>query len=64
MHEFHYKDGILYCEDIPLPDIVEKYPTPFYLYRYNTVMDHFLKIRDAFKEVDPLISKQGVLLRR
>ncbi len=55
MHEFHYKDGILHCEDIPLTDIAEQYPTPFYLYSYGTVMDHFRKIQDAFREVDPLI---------
>ena len=55
MHEFRYKDGILHCEDIPMTDIVREYPTPFYLYSYGTVMDHFHKIREAFREVDPLI---------
>ncbi|RKY42437.1 MAG: diaminopimelate decarboxylase [Candidatus Makaraimicrobium thalassicum] len=55
MHEFHYKNGILNCENIPLTDVVKEYPTPFYLYSYKTLMDHFRKIREAFKEVDPLI---------
>ena len=55
MHEFHYKNSILYCENIPLTDIVKKYPTPFYLYSYRTLMDHFHKIQEAFKEVSPLI---------
>lgn len=55
MHAFTYKDGVLYCEDIALRDIAEKYPTPFYLYSYRTIMDHFEKIREAFKDINPLI---------
>ncbi len=55
MHEFSYKNGVLHCEDIPLIDIVKEYPTPFYLYSHGTIMDHFCKIREAFKEVDPLV---------
>ncbi|MBD3426318.1 MAG: diaminopimelate decarboxylase [Candidatus Omnitrophica bacterium] len=55
MHEFNYRDGVLYCEDISITDIVKDYPTPFYLYSYGTIMDHYNKIRDAFAEVDPLI---------
>lgn len=55
MHEFHYKDSVLYCEDIPLTDIAEKHPTPFYLYSYKTLIDHLRKIQEAFGEVDPLV---------
>jgi len=55
MHDFHYKNGVLHCEDVALTDIVKKYPTPFYLYSHNTVMEHFRKIKEAFKEVNPLI---------
>ncbi|MBU0683056.1 MAG: diaminopimelate decarboxylase, partial [Candidatus Omnitrophica bacterium] len=29
--------------------------TPFYLYSYGTIMDHFNKIKNAFNEIDPLI---------
>lgn len=55
MHEFTMKNGVLYCENIPLTDIVKEYKTPFYLYSYKTLMDHFNKVREAFSEVDPLI---------
>ena len=55
MHEFKYKDHNLFCEDVAVTDLIEEYPTPFYLYSYKTVLDHFTKIKDAFKEVDPLI---------
>ncbi|MFC1480497.1 diaminopimelate decarboxylase [Candidatus Omnitrophota bacterium] len=55
MHEFHYKNSIFYCENVPLTDIVKKYPTPFYLYSYGTLMDHFYKVQKAFKTLNPLI---------
>ena len=55
MHDFQYKDGFLHCEGISIADIVKNHPTPFYLYSYNTILDHFNKIREAFAELDPLI---------
>ncbi|MFQ5952048.1 MAG: diaminopimelate decarboxylase [Candidatus Omnitrophota bacterium] len=55
MHEFHYKEGILHCEDTPLTEIVKKFPTPFFLYSAKTLLDHYLKMKEAFKELNPLI---------
>ncbi|MDD4956572.1 MAG: diaminopimelate decarboxylase [Candidatus Omnitrophica bacterium] len=55
MHHFNYRDGVLGCEDMPLTDIIKEYPTPFYLYSYRTIVDHYRRIRDAFAEVNPLI---------
>ncbi len=55
MHEFHYRNRVLYCEDVSLQDIISEHPTPFYLYSHKTVMDHFRKVQRAFKEVEPLI---------
>jgi diaminopimelate decarboxylase len=55
MHEFYYKEGILHCEDASLAEIVKKHPTPFYLYSFKTIVDHFRKVKEAYKEVDPLI---------
>ncbi|MFH1847301.1 MAG: diaminopimelate decarboxylase [Candidatus Omnitrophota bacterium] len=55
MHDFHYKDKTFYCEDISLSDLTEQYSTPFYLYSHNTIMEHYRKIREAFKDVDPLV---------
>ncbi len=55
MHDFTYKDHNLFCEDIAVSDLVKEFPTPFYLYSYKTVMGHFLKIKEAFKEIDPLV---------
>lgn len=55
MHEFNMKNGVMHCEDVPLTDIVKEHRTPFYLYSYKTLIDHFEKIKEAFREVDPLI---------
>src|SRR3990167_8670354 len=55
MHEFKYRENILYCEDIKIADIAKKVGTPFYLYSHQTLIDHFRKLKDAFKEIDPLI---------
>ena len=55
MHDFNYKKNELYCEDISIAEIVKEHETPFYLYSLNTVMGHFDRIREAFKELNPLI---------
>ncbi len=36
-------------------DIAKKIQTPFYLYSKKTMLHHFNQIRDAFKEMNPLI---------
>jgi len=55
MHMFEYRDGQLFCEEVPAEQIVQAYGTPLYCYSLGTVMDHFEKIRDAFSKVSPLI---------
>ncbi|MDP3790814.1 MAG: diaminopimelate decarboxylase [Candidatus Omnitrophota bacterium] len=55
MHEFTFKDNELYCEDVAVADIAKKIPTPFYLYSYQTLIDHFRKLESAFSSVKPLI---------
>ncbi len=56
MHEFKFKNNELYCEDIRVRDIAKKVPTPFYLYSYKTLIDHYRKLQAAFRPVRPLIS--------
>jgi len=55
MHEFAFKDNELYCENLKISDIAKKVPTPFYLYSYKTLLDHYNKIVGAFKSVKPLV---------
>ncbi|MEW6170364.1 MAG: diaminopimelate decarboxylase [Candidatus Omnitrophota bacterium] len=55
MHEFRYKNHELFCEELKIKDIADKVGTPFYLYSYKTIIDHYQKIKAAFREVSPLI---------
>jgi len=55
MHEFTFKNNELYCEDVKVADIARKVPTPFYLYSYKTLIDHYNKLKSAFRPVSPLI---------
>ncbi|MFC1703593.1 diaminopimelate decarboxylase [Candidatus Omnitrophota bacterium] len=55
MHEFHYKKGELFCESLKISDIANVVETPFYLYSYKTITDHYNKIRKAFGSLRPLI---------
>ncbi|MCK9594234.1 MAG: diaminopimelate decarboxylase [Candidatus Omnitrophica bacterium] len=55
MHDFRYKNGQLYCEDVRIKDLADKFGTPLYVYSYNTFTAHFLKLKKAFCDVNPLI---------
>jgi len=55
MHDFHFKNGELCCESVTVSSISARVGTPFYLYSYKTLSDHFLKIQRAFAKLDPLI---------
>ncbi len=55
MHRFEYKAKELYCEEVPVAKIAGAVGTPFYLYSLGTFLDHFLKLKDAFKPIDTLI---------
>lgn len=55
MHEFKYRGNELYCEDVGISRIAASVGTPFYLYSYKTLLDHYNKLRDAFSSVKPLI---------
>ncbi|MBI4707860.1 MAG: diaminopimelate decarboxylase [Candidatus Omnitrophica bacterium] len=55
MHEFKYKGKDLYCEDIKIADLARRFGTPLYVYSYHTLVDHFTKLKNAFREINPLI---------
>ena len=55
MHEFKYKNSLLYCEKMKVEDVAQKVPTPFYLYSYNTLISHYQKLKTAFSRLRPLI---------
>ncbi|MDY6910600.1 MAG: diaminopimelate decarboxylase [Thermodesulfobacteriota bacterium] len=54
MHHFHYRDGELYCEDVPLRRMVEELGTPCYVYSHATLRHHFEVFDGAFAPLDHL----------
>lgn len=55
MHRFHYKGKELYAESVAVRKVAQEVGTPFYLYSIGTFLDHYFKLKDAFKPLDPLI---------
>ena len=55
MDHFHYRDRLLYCEDVPIPVLAEKYGTPLYVYSKKTLLHHLGQLQRAFAAVEPLI---------
>ncbi|UCG11200.1 MAG: diaminopimelate decarboxylase [Deltaproteobacteria bacterium] len=54
MHHFHYQDGRLYCEQVPIEVIAQEVGTPFYCYSRATLIRHFHAFDKAFAEVNHL----------
>lgn len=55
MDFFEYKQGLLHCEDIPVPALADKFGTPLYVYSQRTLLHHLSQIQKAFSSVSPLI---------
>ncbi|MBM3244239.1 MAG: diaminopimelate decarboxylase [Candidatus Omnitrophica bacterium] len=55
MHEFKYVNNNLYCEKVKIEDLARKFGTPLYVYSYHTLIDHYMKLKNAFDSVDTLI---------
>ncbi|OAG28112.1 diaminopimelate decarboxylase [Thermodesulfatator autotrophicus] len=55
MHHFHYQDGELYAEDVPVRQIARKIGTPFYLYSTATLKRHYQVFDEAFSGLPHLI---------
>jgi diaminopimelate decarboxylase len=49
MHHFHYQNGELYCENLPVRTIAESVGTPFYLYSHATLSHHLRTFDEAFQ---------------
>jgi len=54
MDYFKYQQGTLFCEEVDIGEL-SAIRTPFYLYSWNTFKDHFLRFKESFGELDPLI---------
>lgn len=56
MHEFKYRDNELYCEDVPVSKIAGEIGTPFYLYSFKTLRNHYRVFESSFSEIPHIIS--------
>jgi diaminopimelate decarboxylase len=54
MHHFSYRDGQLYCEDLPIEELVTHVGTPCYVYSQATLQHHFNVFDQAFASVPHL----------
>ncbi|HUR53796.1 MAG TPA: diaminopimelate decarboxylase [Gemmataceae bacterium] len=55
MDHFVYRDRNLFCEDVPVTDLAEKYGTPLYVYSEATLLHHLKQIQTAFAPASPII---------
>ena len=55
MHDFKYRKNKLFCENLKIENLAKKFSTPLYVYSYHTLIDHYLKLKAAFSQIDPLI---------
>jgi len=55
MDHFRYHDGALWCENVPLTHLVERFGTPLFVYSRRTLLDHYERFTAAFAELQPAI---------
>ena len=52
MHQFHYRDGILHCEDVNLQLLAAEHGTPLYVYSANTLRENYQRLDQALTGLD------------
>jgi len=55
MDLFQYRQGRLFCEDVPVADLAARFGTPLYVYSAGTLRHHYRRLAAAFAPVQPLI---------
>ena len=55
MHHFRYAKGQLYCEDVPVSELVSQHGSPLYIYSSKTLVDHYSRLDHALSDLDHLI---------
>ncbi len=48
MDFFNYKNGELYCEDVPAEKLAREVGTPAYVYSKATLLRHYRQVAEAF----------------
>jgi len=55
VNHFHYIDGVLHAENVPVPEIAKAVGTPFYCYSTATLERHYTVFAKAFADVDTMV---------
>src|SRR5947209_5397187 len=55
MDHFQYRDRLLHCEEVPIPELAQSYGTPVYIYSKRTLLHHLRQLQRAFASAEPLI---------
>lgn len=55
MDPFQYHDGQLFCENVAVSELAARFGTPLWVYSKAKFVHEFRAVRDAFREVDPVI---------
>ncbi|HET8654784.1 MAG TPA: diaminopimelate decarboxylase [Longimicrobiaceae bacterium] len=53
---FPRRDGVLCCDDVPLPDLVARWGTPLYVYSARAIEERFRELDEALSPVPRLIA--------
>lgn len=56
MHDFEYRQGELYCEQVPVSRIVKELGTPCYVYSHATLVRHFQAYDRAFAAIPHIMA--------
>jgi diaminopimelate decarboxylase len=56
MHDFHYHGDELFCEEVPIQQIVEQVGTPCYIYSHRTLIRHFHAFDQAFQAIPHIVA--------
>ncbi len=56
MHDFQYRQGELYCEDVPIGRIAKEVGTPCYVYSHATLVRHFRAYDGAFQNIPHIVA--------
>jgi len=52
---FYYKNGELFCENVPIKEIAKKVGTPVYIYSKNGILERVREYKKAFNSYETLI---------
>lgn len=55
MERFRYRGKNLYLEEIKIEELARRFGTPIYIYSANAILEQYFKLREAFRELNPLI---------